>query len=131
MEVDNVVEEEAKPVVDAFKAPMAPPVKPTTPTTEKVEEDSVETSKPKQTTKSPAELAYGTNNKSLAYKEPPWAGLPPDNDPVYNLEEIKNGTIVATHKLVGKSYFIIGRLPACDIQVKQFLEMTAKQLITS
>ena len=111
--------QEEKPQDEAFKAPMAPPVKPVTPVAEKAKE-KVEAAEPKTSSKSPAEIAFGggsSKNAPLPYKEPPWAGLPPEEDSVYTLEEIKNGTIVGTHKLVGKSYFIIGRLPACDIQV--------------
>jgi hypothetical protein len=109
-EVDPVVEKASAPLV-GFKAPMAPPVK-----TEDKPEEKTEV-KPKSASKSPAEVAYNSKTPPLAYKEPPWAGLPPDEEPVYVLEEIKNGTIVGSHRLTGKSFFVIGRLPTNDIQV--------------
>ena len=61
----------------------------------------------------------------LDYQEPedwtdpsgPNGSMPPSNDP-YFIEEIKNGTIVATHKLVSKSFFVVGRLPGeSDLQL--------------
>ena len=121
MEVDPVdvaevepVDEKASAPEEGFKAPLAPPVKPSS--HEEKSEEKIE-AKTKSSSKSPAEVAYNSKTPPLAYKEPPWAGLPPDVEPVYVLEEIKNGTIVGTHKLTGKSYFVIGRLPTNDIQV--------------
>ena len=111
------------PQEDVFKSPLAPlpALKPSTSPVEKSDDQS-EPGKPKVSSKSPAEIAFGSSggssSKTLAYKEPPWSGIPPEADHVYKLEEIKNGTIVATHQLVGKSYFVVGRLPACDIQVR-------------
>ena len=126
MEVDDAPEKVSNPSLqeDVFKSPLAPPLapKPSASPAEK-SEDPTDAGKTKVSHKSPAEIAFGSSGGSssktppLAYKEPPWSGLPPDADPVYTLEEIKNGTIVATHKLIGKSYFVVGRLPACDIQV--------------
>ena len=46
------------------------------------------------------------------YQEPSWGGVP---DKPYCLEILKNGTIVATFKLEGKSNFTVGRLPICDV----------------
>ena len=46
------------------------------------------------------------------YLEPSWGGLP-DNS--YSLEILKNGIIVDTFKLEGKSHFTVGRLPICDV----------------
>ena len=51
---------------------------------------------------------------AFQYQEPSWGGVP-DPDRVYTLEILKNGTIVDTFKLVGKSYFTVGRLPICDV----------------
>jgi len=72
---------------------------------------------------SPAELLKDRSS-SLNYRQPPnWVDddddgkLPPTNVP-YLIEEIKNGTIVKTHKLVGKTFFVVGRLPVNDIQLE-------------
>ena len=67
---------------------------------------------------SAAELLKNRSAAPLDYQEPedwtdpsgPNGSMPPSNDP-YFIEEIKNGTIVATHKLVSKSFFVVGRLP--------------------
>ena len=53
----------------------------------------------------------------LAYEEPSWGGAP-DSDSGYFLEVLKGGSIVQTIKLVGKSYFCIGRLPQCDLYME-------------
>ena len=42
------------------------------------------------------------------YEEPSWGGVPP-SDKLYSLEILKNGIIVDTVKLSGKSYFTVGR----------------------
>jgi hypothetical protein len=122
MEVDTEPLKEPAPMAEeGFKAPMAPVQKPAA---ESKPETSVdELTKGKTVTKSPAEVAYNSKNPPLAYKEPAWAGLPPSEEPTYVLEEIKNGTIVGTHKLVGKSFFVVGRLPTCDIQVCLFAKI--------
>ena len=46
------------------------------------------------------------------YQEPSWGGV---SDKPYSLEILKNGTIVDTFKLEGKSHFTVGRLPICDV----------------
>ena len=46
------------------------------------------------------------------YQEPSWGGVP---EKPYCLEILKNGTIVDTFKLEGKSHFTVGRLPICDV----------------
>ena len=53
----------------------------------------------------------------LAYEEPSWGGAP-DSDSGYFIEVLKGGSIVQTIKLVGKSYFCIGRLPQCDLYME-------------
>ena len=116
MEVDQEPENEPKPE-DGFKAPMAPPLISPSPE-DKAAGSQEKEPKPKASVKSPAELAYNSKNPPLAYKEPPWSGLPPAEDPGYVLEEIKNGTIVGSYQLTGKSFFVVGRLPVCDSQVK-------------
>lgn len=52
----------------------------------------------------------------LPYSEPPWGGNPPDVD--YALEILKNGTIVDTVPLTHRSYFVVGRLPVCDVTLE-------------
>ena len=45
---------------------------------------------------------------AVQYEEPSWGGVPP-SDKLYSLEILKNGIIVDTVKLSGKSYFTVGR----------------------
>lgn len=52
----------------------------------------------------------------IPYTEPPWGGLAPDIP--YALEILKNGTIVDTVPLTQKSYFVVGRLPVCDVSLE-------------
>ncbi len=92
------------PAFPTFKSPVAPG-----PDSSKI------TSQTKSS--SPAELVYKDKAIPIPYKEPPWSGVPPEGEK-YSLEEIKNGTIVATHKLEDKSYFVVGRLTGCDIVVQ-------------
>ena len=51
---------------------------------------------------------------AVQYEEPSWGGEPP-SDRHYSLEILKNGAIVDTVKLTGKSFFTVGRLPVCDV----------------
>ncbi|XP_010890672.2 kanadaptin isoform X1 [Esox lucius] len=51
----------------------------------------------------------------VPYSEPPWAGL---SDIPYSLEILKNGTIVDTVPLTQQSYFVVGRLPVCDVSLE-------------
>ncbi|XP_043997788.1 kanadaptin isoform X1 [Gambusia affinis] len=52
----------------------------------------------------------------LPYTEPPWGGPPPESP--YALEILKNGTIVDTVTLTHRSYFVVGRLPVCDVSLE-------------
>uniref|UniRef100_UPI0037E749C6 kanadaptin n=1 Tax=Semicossyphus pulcher TaxID=241346 RepID=UPI0037E749C6 len=52
----------------------------------------------------------------LPYAEPPWGGSAPDIP--YALEILKNGTIVDTVPLTHGSYFVVGRLPVCDVSLE-------------
>uniref|UniRef100_A0A8C2XJE8 Solute carrier family 4 member 1 adaptor protein n=1 Tax=Cyclopterus lumpus TaxID=8103 RepID=A0A8C2XJE8_CYCLU len=52
----------------------------------------------------------------IPYTEPPWGGNAPDVP--YALEILKNGTIVDTVPLAHKSYFVVGRLPVCDVALE-------------
>ncbi|KAJ7991032.1 hypothetical protein DPEC_G00293030 [Dallia pectoralis] len=51
----------------------------------------------------------------VPYSEPPWAGV---SDITYSLEILKNGTIVDTVPLTQQSYFVVGRLPVCDVSLE-------------
>ncbi|KAM9571646.1 kanadaptin isoform 1-T1 [Salvelinus alpinus] len=51
----------------------------------------------------------------VPYAEPPWAGVA---DVPYSLETLKNGTIVDTVPLTQQSYFVVGRLPVCDVSLE-------------
>lgn len=53
----------------------------------------------------------------VPYTEPPWGGKPPDSRP-YALEILKNGTIVDTVPLTQRGYFVVGRLPVCDVSLE-------------
>lgn len=52
----------------------------------------------------------------IPYTEPQWGGVAPDNS--YSLEILKNGTIVDAIPLTQNSYFVVGRLPVCDISLE-------------
>lgn len=52
----------------------------------------------------------------IPYTEPPWGGVVTDIP--YALEILKNGTIVDEVPLTQRSYFVVGRLPVCDIPVE-------------
>lgn len=52
----------------------------------------------------------------LKYTEPSWGGKPPDAS--YSLEILKNGTIVDTVPLAERSYYVVGRLPVCDVSLE-------------
>ncbi|XP_026157096.1 kanadaptin isoform X1 [Mastacembelus armatus] len=52
----------------------------------------------------------------LPYTEPPWGGRAPDVP--YELEVLKNGTIVDKVPLADRSYFVVGRLPVCDVSLE-------------
>ncbi|KAM8913786.1 kanadaptin [Spinachia spinachia] len=56
------------------------------------------------------------NPSPIPYTEPSWGGNATD-DP-YALEILKNGTIVDTVPLTQKSYFVVGRLPVCDVSLE-------------
>ncbi|XP_034945991.1 kanadaptin [Chelonus insularis] len=48
----------------------------------------------------------------LNYKEPAWSGKPQNR---YKIEVLKSGVILDTVDLTQKSFYVIGRLPMCDI----------------
>uniref|UniRef100_UPI00398F8708 kanadaptin n=1 Tax=Pristiophorus japonicus TaxID=55135 RepID=UPI00398F8708 len=51
----------------------------------------------------------------LPYVEPPWGGLA---EAPYSFEILKNGSIVLDIGLNSKSFYVVGRLPACDISLE-------------
>lgn len=51
----------------------------------------------------------------IPYKEPSWSGMA---DEQFNFEVLKNGTIIATINLNTKPYYVIGRLPSCDVHLE-------------
>ncbi|XP_030614975.1 kanadaptin isoform X2 [Archocentrus centrarchus] len=64
----------------------------------------------------PAKAPKISNFPPLPYTEPPWGGT--TSDTPYALEILKNGTIVDQVPLVDKSYFVVGRLPVCDLSLE-------------
>ncbi|XP_037098369.1 kanadaptin isoform X2 [Syngnathus acus] len=52
----------------------------------------------------------------LPYTEPEWGGPAPDD--LYALEILKNGTIVDKVLLMHQGYFVVGRLPVCDVPLE-------------
>ncbi|KAM4625918.1 kanadaptin [Polymixia lowei] len=52
----------------------------------------------------------------LPYAEPPWGGAAADVP--YDLEILKNGAIVDKVPLTESSYFVVGRLPVCDVPLE-------------
>ncbi|KAM4542107.1 kanadaptin isoform 1-T1 [Odontesthes bonariensis] len=52
----------------------------------------------------------------VPYTEPPWGGTP--SEIPYALEILKNGAIVDTVPLTHSSYFVVGRLPVCDVSLE-------------
>lgn len=52
----------------------------------------------------------------LNYTEPEWSGTPSE-DSHYGLEILKQGSIIGSHSLQDKSYWIFGRLPQCDLSM--------------
>ncbi|XP_069743844.1 kanadaptin isoform X2 [Narcine bancroftii] len=51
----------------------------------------------------------------LPYVEPPWGGLA---EAPYSFEVLKDGSIVAEISLNLKSFYVVGRLPVCDISLE-------------
>ena len=63
----------------------------------------------------PKESEKKEETPELPYKEPAWSGIPEGH---YFLEVLKNGCIVKTINLNEKAYFVVGRLPVCDIVIE-------------
>uniref|UniRef100_A0AAV2JAS4 FHA domain-containing protein n=1 Tax=Knipowitschia caucasica TaxID=637954 RepID=A0AAV2JAS4_KNICA len=52
----------------------------------------------------------------LPYTEPAWGSMVPDVS--YSIEILKNGSIVNTIPLKDKSFFVVGRLPVCEVALE-------------
>lgn len=65
----------------------------------------------------PSKGPPGVKHPPVPYTEPPWGGKPPDSRP-YALEILKNGAIVDTVPLNQRGYFVVGRLPVCDVSLE-------------
>ena len=118
--------EEPKNTENSFKMPGAISLKPAAaslPDLEPVEDKKPEVTKEKVEIKEDSKITEMLNYSKkrsapqIEYNEPPWSGLPPSQNP-YFIEELKNGTIVEEHKLIGKNYFVIGKLPNNDIKLE-------------
>lgn len=51
----------------------------------------------------------------VPYKEPDWGGLPECSGKKYSFDVLKAGTIIETVDLMGKSYWVFGRIENCDL----------------
>lgn len=65
--------------------------------------------------KIPAKLPPAGKFPPLPYTEPPWGCVP---DISYSFELLKNGAILDTVPLTQSSYFVVGRLPVCDVSLE-------------
>lgn len=73
------------------------------------------TPKPEIRTKKTCKMPPSGKFPPLPYTEPPWAGVP---GVPYTFELLKNGAILDTVPLSQQSYFVVGRLPVCDISLE-------------
>ncbi|XP_048371125.1 kanadaptin isoform X1 [Sphaerodactylus townsendi] len=54
----------------------------------------------------------------LRYQEPPWGGYPAEEDSsVYSLETVKDGAVLGSLGLGGRSWLLVGRVPSCDLSL--------------
>ncbi|KAF5896218.1 kanadaptin-like isoform X2, partial [Clarias magur] len=70
---------------------------------------------PDTRSKKPAKAPPSGKFPPVPYTEPPWAGVP---DVPYTFELLKNGSILDTVPLSQQSYFVVGRLPVCNISLE-------------
>ncbi|XP_073720986.1 kanadaptin-like [Misgurnus anguillicaudatus] len=63
----------------------------------------------------PVRLLQSGKFPPLPYTEPPWGSIP---DVSYSFELLKNGSILDTVHLSQRSYFVVGRLPVCDVSLE-------------
>ncbi|KAL8185599.1 UNVERIFIED_CONTAM: hypothetical protein K2H54_055558 [Gekko kuhli] len=54
---------------------------------------------------------------SFRYQEPPWGGCPAEDSSVYSLEMVKGGAVLGNVGLDGRSWFLVGRAPDCDLSL--------------
>lgn len=73
------------------------------------------TAKPEITCRKTAKVPPSGKFPPLPYTEPPWAGAP---GVPYTFELLKNGAILDTVPLTQQTYFVVGRLPVCDISLE-------------
>ncbi|XP_060735164.1 kanadaptin [Tachysurus vachellii] len=73
------------------------------------------TPKPEISCKKPAKVPPSGKFPPLPYTEPLWAGVP---GVPYTFELLKNGAILDTVPLTQQSYFVVGRLPVCDVSLE-------------
>lgn len=72
-------------------------------------------SKPEIKSKKTVKVPPNGKFPPLPYTEPPWAEVP---GVPYTFELLKNGAILDTVPLSQQSYFVVGRLPVCDISLE-------------
>ncbi len=65
--------------------------------------------------KIPAKLPPAGKFPPVPYTEPPWGSVP---DISYSFELLKNGAILDMVPLTQSSYFVVGRLPVCDVSLE-------------
>ncbi len=99
---------------DTFKVPlpMAPPPPPQKDKEEQEEEEKESSSFPTPPAPPPSSVS---REPPLKYADPPWSGLPP---PGFSLEVVKGGAVVQTLPLQGRSRFVMGRLPSCQLRLE-------------
>lgn len=73
------------------------------------------TSKPEIKSRNTSKVPPSGKFPPLPYTEPPWAGVP---GVPYTFELLKDGAILDTVPLSQQSYFVVGRLPVCDISLE-------------
>ncbi|KAM8834410.1 kanadaptin [Synchiropus picturatus] len=112
----NVAPSEAEPCGDSPAIP-APNEQVKPPKTEPDESKSKVASAPPVKPKVlPSKAPPAGKFPPLPYSEPAWGGAAPDLS--YSLEILKNGTIINTIPLDVKSFFVVGRLPVCDMPLE-------------
>uniref|UniRef100_A0A3P9HAW6 Solute carrier family 4 member 1 adaptor protein n=1 Tax=Oryzias latipes TaxID=8090 RepID=A0A3P9HAW6_ORYLA len=82
-------------------------------------DDQNDSSKPKPESQAKVRPAKGPpagKFPPIPYTEPLWGGSPSDTQ--YALEILKNGAIVDTVPLSHSSFFVVGRLPVCDVSLE-------------
>uniref|UniRef100_A0A8B9KL11 Solute carrier family 4 member 1 adaptor protein n=1 Tax=Astyanax mexicanus TaxID=7994 RepID=A0A8B9KL11_ASTMX len=65
--------------------------------------------------KAPIKVPPSGKFPPLPYSEPPWAGVA---TVPYSFELLKNGAILDSIPLTQQSYFVVGRLPVCDVSLE-------------